>query len=429
MSSVPLTTLFIALGILIFLSAFFSGSETALMTLNRYRLRHLARAGHRGAQLAERLLQRPDRLIGLILLGNNLVNFTASSLATLIALRIGGEAAVAIAVGLFTMVVLIFAEVMPKTLAALRPEALAFPAAWIYTPLLRLTYPLVWAVNTIANGMLRLVGVNSDDSELSHLSSEELRTVVAEAGAMIPKRHQKMLLSVLDLEKVTVEDIMVPRAEIIGIDLSQDWDEVVPQLLESQHSRLPVWQGDIDDMLGVVHLRRLLRPLARNELTREQLNQLMRDPYYVPEGTPLNKQLLNFQRLKRRIALVVDEYGDILGLVTLEDLLEEIVGEFTSDPAAAARDIFPEPDGAFLVNGTANVRQLNRALALQLPTDGPKTLNGLITEHLEAIPEPGTGLLLAGYPVEIVAVSNNQVKTARIRPWKVQLPTPESDGS
>lgn len=426
MSDVPLSTLFLALGLLLALSAFFSGSETALMTLNRYRLKHLAKAGHRGAQIAERLLQRPDRLIGMILLGNNFVNIAASSLATVIALRLGGEAAIAIGAGLLTLVVLIFAEVAPKTLAALNPERLAFPAAWVMFPLLKVFYPVVWVVNLIANTLLRLVGVSPDAQDGTHLSREELRTVVIEAGAMIPKRHQKMLLSILDLEKVTVEDIMVPRAEIVGIDLSQDWDEVVPQLLESQHSRLPVWQGDIDDMVGVVHLRRLLRPLARNELTREQLTQLTAEPYFVPEGTPLNKQLLNFQRLKRRIALVVDEYGDILGLVTLEDLLEEIVGEFTTDPAAAARDFFPEADGTFLVNGTATVRQLNRALALQLPTDGPKTLNGLVTEHLEAIPEPGTGMLLNGYPVEIIAVANNQVKTARIRPWKVQVPAPSA---
>jgi Mg2+/Co2+ transporter CorB len=423
MASIPLSTLFVALGILIVLSALFSGSETALMTVNRYRLRHLAKAGHRGAQVAERLLERPDRLIGLILLGNNLVNFTASSLATLIALRIGGEAAVAIAVGIFTLVVLIFAEVLPKTLAALRPEGLAFGAAWVYSPLLKITYPLVWAINMVANSVLRVFGIRADDTNLSHLSSEELRTVVMEAGAMIPKRHQKMLLSILDLEKVTVEDIMVPRAEIIGVDLSQDWDEVVAQLLECQHSRLPVWDGDIDEILGIIHLRRLLRPLARGELTRDQLMQLVREPYFVPEGTPLNKQLLNFQHLKRRVALVVDEYGDLLGLVTLEDLLEEIVGEFTSDPAAAARDFFPEDDGSFLVNGTANIRQLNRALKMQLATGGPKTLNGLVIEHMEAIPDPGTCMLLSGYPVEIVAISGNQVKTARIRPWKVQSAT------
>lgn len=426
MTELSLEGLFGILAGLIVLSALFSGSETALMTLNRYRLRHLAKAGHKGAQLAEKLLQRPDRLIGLILLGNNFVNVAASTIAALIALRIGGEAALAIGAFLLTLVILIFAEVAPKTLAALRPERLAFPAAWVYTPLLKVLYPLVWLVNVFANGILRLFGVYANESGISHLSSEELRTVVMEAGAMIPERHQRMLLSILDLEKVTVEDIMVPRAEIIGIDLSQDWDDIVGQLLESQHSRLPVWDGDIDNVMGVIHLRRLLRPLARNELTQEQLQGLVREPYYVPEGTPLNKQLLNFQRLKRRIALVVDEYGDILGLVTLEDLLEEIVGEFTTDPAASARDVFPEADGTFLVNGTATVRQLNRALSLQFPTDGPKTVNGLVIEHMEAIPEPGTCMLLAGYPVEIVAVSGNQVKTARIRPWKVQAVTVSS---
>jgi Mg2+/Co2+ transporter CorB len=421
-SELPLTTLFIALGVLLVMSGAFSGSETALMTLNRYRLRHLAKAGHKGAQLAEKLLQRPDRLIGLILLGNNFVNVAASTVATLIAIRIGGDGAVAIGAGLLTLVLLIFSEVAPKTLAANSPERIAYPAAWVYVPLLKLMYPLVWLVNFIANGLLRLLGQRSDGEDLSQMSTEELRTVVIEAGAMIPKRHQKMLLSILDLQKVTVEDIMVPRAEIVGIDLAQPWDDIVTQLLEMQHTRVPVWEGDVEHTVGVVHLRRLLRPLARGELTRDMMLSLVRDPYYVPEGTPLNKQLINFQGLQRRIALVVDEYGEIVGLVTLEDLLEEIVGEFTTDPAAAARDFFPEDGGCFLVSGTATVRQLNRALNMQLSTDGPKTLNGLVFEHMEQIPEPGTSMLLGGYPVEIVAVSNNQVKTARVRPWKVQLP-------
>ena len=420
MANLPLSTLFVALVVLLLMSAFFSGSETALMTMNRYRLRHRAKAGHRGAQLAEKLLQRPDRLIGLILLGNNFVNVAASTVAALITIRVGGEGAVAIGAAILTFVLLIFAEVAPKTLAAIKPEPVAYPAAWIYTPLLKVLYPGVWLINTFANGLLRLLGVNTANAELSQMSTEELRTVVIEAGAMIPKRHQKMLLSILDLQKVTVEDIMVPRAEIIGIDLAQPWEDILAQLLEMQHTRVPVWESDVENTLGVVHLRRLLRPLVRGELTREMLVSLVREPYYVPEGTALNKQLVNFQGLQRRIALVVDEYGEIVGLVTLEDLLEEIVGEFTTDPAAAARDFFPEDDGCFLVSGTATVRQLNRALNMQLPTDGPKTLNGLVFEHMELIPEPGTGMLLGGYPVEIVAVSNNQVKTARVRPWKVQ---------
>lgn len=422
----PLGVLFGILAALIMMSAFFSGSETALMTLNRYRLRHLAKSGHRGAQLAERLLQRPDRLIGLILLGNNFVNVAASTIVALIALRLGGEAALALGAFLLTLVILIFAEVAPKTLAALHPERLAFPAAWLYVPLLKLLYPIVWLTNMVANGLLRLIGVRADDAKLSDLSSEELRTVVIEAGAMIPKRHQKMLLNIFDLEKVTVEDIMIPRAEIVGIDLAHTWDDILLQLLDSQHTRLPVWREDIDSVVGVVHLRRMLRPLARGEMTREAFDALIRDPYFVPEGTSLNKQLIHFQQLKRRIALVVDEYGDIVGLVTLEDLLEQIVGEFTSDPAAGARDFFPEADGSFLVNGTATVRELNRALDLHLSTDGPKTVNGLVIEHMEAIPEPGTSMLIDGYPVEVVAISGNQVKTARVRPWKVQQQPPPS---
>ena len=428
MDEIPLSALFGALILLIFLSAFFSGSETGLMTLNRYRLRHLARAGHRGAGRAQRLLERPDRLIGLILLGNNFVNILASSLATIIALRLLGQAGIAVAAGLLTLVILIFAEVTPKTLAALHPERVAFPAAFIYTPLLKVLYPLVWAVNVIANGILRLFGVSPEDATVQPLSSEELRTVVLEAGAMIPKRHQKMLLNLMDLEKVTVEDIMVPRNEIVGIDVEDEWDEVIRELTTSQYTRLPVFQENIDHVIGFLHLRNVLSPLLRGELDRARLLAAVREPYFIPEATPLNRQLLNFQRERRRIGLVVDEYGDIQGLVTLEDILEEVIGEFTTDPSATLREIVPQNDGSFLVDGTAAVREVNRVLHIHLPTHGPKTVNGLILEYLEAIPEPGTSLLLGGYPVEIVQTKENAVKIARIQPVQHRRPS-ASEGS
>lgn len=425
MNEAPLSALFAILAVLIMLSAFFSGSETALMSINRYRLRHLARGGHRGARLAEALLQRPDRLIGLILLGNNLVNFTASSLATLIALRIGGAYTVAIAIGIFTLVVLIFAELAPKTLAALRPRKLAFPAAYIYYPLLKLTLPFVWLINTFANGFLRLFGVRPDEGDGQSLSSGELRTVVAEAGAMIPKRHQKMLLSILDLESVTVMDIMVPRQDIFAIDLDDDWDTIREQIRVSQHTRVPVYRGELDQVIGVLHLRQVVRVLAENKLTRELLPTLARDAYFVPESTPLNKQLLNFQGLKRRVGLVVDEYGDIQGLVTLEDILEEIVGEFTSDPNATHRDIFQDADGSFVVHGNLSIRTLNKLMRWSLPTKGAKTLSGLIIEFLETIPERGTGLKMAGLSMEIVKMSGTTIRTVRVRP----LPADADAGS
>jgi len=420
--------LFVILAVLLVLSGLFSGSETGLMTLNRYRLRHLSKAGHRGARLAERLLQRPDRIIGLILLGNNFVNIAASMLTTIITLRLFDESALAIAAGLLTLVILLFSEVLPKTFAALRPERIAFPASFVYWPLLKVLYPLVWVVNLVANGILKLFGLSSQESSLRALSGEELRTVVLEAGAMIPRRHQKMLLSILDLQKVTVEDIMVPRNEIVGIDIDEPWDEILDELVNSQHTRLPVFHGSIDHTIGMVHMRRLLNKLARNQLDRDTLLAAARDCYFTPEGTPLNTQLLNFQREKRRIALVVDEYGDIQGLVTLEDILEEIVGEFTSDPASMHRDVFPQPDGTWLVTASANIRHLNRSMGWHLPDDGPKTLNGLITEYLETIPEPGTSVKFNDYPLEIVQTQGNAIKTVRVSP-RIRKPVTHGEQS
>lgn len=416
MDAIPLGALFAALIFLLVLSAFFSSSETGLMTLNRYRLKHLAKAKHPGAMRAQRLLERPDRLIGLILVGNNFVNVLASAIATVIGLRLYGDVGIAIATGALTLVVLIFSEVAPKTLAALHPERIAFPAAFIYIPLLKLLYPLVWIVNQAANGLLRLIGVSTDQTGGHSLSREELRTVVLEAGAMIPKRHQKMLLNLLDLEKATVEDIMIPRNEVVGVDLKDDIDEITDLLTHTQYTRLPVFEESIDHVVGILHLRNIVPLLKRGALTHADLRSVVREPYFIPEGTSLTRQLLNFQRESRRTGLVVDEYGDIQGLVALEDILEEIVGEFTTDPAALNKDITPQEDGSFLIDAGANVRDLNRALHTELPTDGPKTLNGLILEHMEDIPEAGTSLLLAGYPIDIVQTKDNAVKTARIRP-------------
>ncbi len=415
MSDIPLGALFGALFLLILLSAFFSGSETALMTINRYRLRHLKSEGHKGAIRAHRLLQRPDRLIGLILLGNNFVNILASALATIIALRLGGEGVLALTTGLLTLVILIFAEVTPKTLAALHPERLAFPAAFIYGPLLRILYPLVWVVNSIANALLKTVGVTPEDSEDQILSREELRTVVAEAGAMIPKKHQKMLLSIFDLGDAMVEEIMIPRNEMDGIDLEEPLEEIMTEFQNSYYSRLPLYSGSIDNILGIIHIRSAMRAMTRDNFTKESLRDMAKAPYFIPEGTPLSKQLLNFQREKQRFGLVVDEYGDLLGLVTLADVLEEIVGEFTTDPADSIPDVQPQEDGSYLVAGSANIRELVRVYHWELPTDGPRTINGLLLEQLEDIPQPGTSLLIEGYPVEVLQIQDNAVKTVRIQ--------------
>lgn len=391
------------------------------MALNRYRLRHLAQSGHRGALLASRLLDRPDRLIGLILLGNNFVNILASSLATIIALRLMGEAGIAVAAGLLTLVLLIFAEVAPKTIAALHPERIAFPAAWVLAALLRLLWPLVWVVNVLANLVLVPLGVRARDASTEGLSPDELRTVVLEGAALIPQRHRRMLLSILDLQEAAVEDIMVPRNEVAGIDLSDDWEEIRRQITSTEYTRLLVYRESVDNVVGFLHVRKLIALLAdKTRLERGDIEQLLREPYFIPEGTPLNVQLLNFQKQRRRIGLVVDEYGDLLGLVTLEDILEEIVGEFTTDPATMGKYVQALADGAFLVSGAAAIRSLNRRLNLALPVNGPRTVNGLIMEYLEALPEPGTSLMVAGYPIEIVDTDGKRVKTARIgkRQWK-----------
>ena len=410
--------LFAALAGLLILAAFFAGSETALMSLNRYRLRHRASEGSRGARLAEALLKRPDRLIGLILLLSTLVNVAAPILVGFIALKLGGEYLVAFGAALLAFVLLIFCEVAPKTYGALHPESLALPAAYIYTPLLFLLYPFVWVTNLFANGVLRMFGVSRQVAAHS-LSSEELRTVVAEAGAMIPRQHQQMLVSILDLENATVEDIMVPRNEIVGIDVDDDWDRILEQLRQSQHTRLPVYQGEIDRIIGLLHMKQVVHELARGHLDLETLTVAAqaREPYFVPSGTTLNTQLLNFQRNKRRMAFVVDEYGDIQGLVTIEDILEEIVGEFTTDPATMMhKDVHAEADGSFVASASATIRALNRSMRWNLPTDGPKTLNGLIVEFLETIPEPGTTLKMADYMLEVLQTGDNAIKTVRIRP-------------
>ena len=410
---IPLAGLIGLLAVLLVLSAFFSGSETALMSLNRYKLRHKARAGHRGAKMAEKLLERPDRLIGLILLGNNAVNISASALVGVVSVQIGGELGFAIGTAVLTLVVLIFAETAPKTMAALHPERIAFPAAYIYFVLLKVLYPLVWLTNVMANAVLYLLGLRNTDTDGYALSREELRTVVYEAGARISGKYRQMLVSILDLEKVTVDDVMVPHNEIIGINLDDDDDEIQKIIAESQHTRLPVYRDDIDQVVGILHLRNLAN-VADKRVSKDMLQTLLSEPYFVPEGTPLSMQLVQFQRRRERIAMVVDEYGDIQGIVTLEDILEEIVGEFTTDPADEEDDVVKDRADSFLVDATANIRELNRSQGWELPTDGPKTLNGLIVEMLETIPQPATCLKINGYPIEIVEADDNRIRSVRV---------------
>ena len=418
MNETSLTALFITLAGLILLSAFFSSSETGMMSLNRYRLKHMAQTGHKGAKRVHRLLQRTDQLIGIILIGNNFVNIFASAIATVIAIRIWGDAGIAIATVLLTIVILIFAEVTPKTLAALFPEKIAFPASYVLAPLLKILYPVVWAVNLFTGGILKLLRVSPEDIANDHLSREELRTLVNEAGALIPAKHKDMLVSILDLEKVTVTDIMLPRNEVVGIDLDDDLDSILRLLRNSQHTRLPVFKGDINDIQGILHLRNTTKLLQKDDLNKDMILQLCTEPYFVPESTPLNTQLINFQKGRRRFGVVVDEYGEVLGLATLEDILEEIVGEFTTDYASTSPDIIPQNNGTYIIDGTASLRVINKSLSWKLPIDGPKTLNGLITETLENIPDSNVCLRVGGHRVEVLQIKDNVVKAAIVHPKK-----------
>lgn len=417
MSHYHITLLSSMLALLILLSAFFSAAETSLMAINRYRLRHRARMKKRSAILVLRLLKRPDRLLGLILIGNNVANILSSALATLLAVSLFGNEAVIISTLLLTIVVLIFAEVAPKTLAVLYPERVTKLVAFPIFILLKLFYPLVWLINAMANGLLRLFHVNTTSQITEPLSREELRSVVYETSGRLSRQYQNMLLSVLDLNKVTVNDVMVPHHQIIGIDLEWEWSAIQQIIIQSQHDWLPVYRENINHIVGMLHLRELMHTVLVNRvMDKELLIQMAHEPYFVPEHTPLNTQLLNFQRQKKRTALVVDEYGEILGLITLADILEEIVGEFATDMNSTTRLIKGQADGSYLVDASLTLREFNRITQWKLPTQGQRTLNGLIVEYLEAIPHAGTCVLINDYPIEIVFVEENRVKTARVFP-------------
>lgn len=391
------------------------------MSLNRYRLKHLAKNNQWGARKASRLLERPDRLIGLILIGNNFVNILASAIATIIAVRIWGDAGIAIATAGLTLIILIFAEVTPKTLAAMHPERIAFPASMLLTPMLKIFYPLVAGLNMITNNILKLFGVNPADGQNDHLSTEELRTIVNEAGALITQRNQSMLLGVLELSDVTVNDIMIPRNEIEGIDLEKDMDQILSQLSQTKHTRLPVYEGDINQIVGVLHMRNLAQLIQTGKVSKPAIMAVVHEPYFVPESTPLQTQLLNFQSHSRRIGIVVDEYGDVEGIVTLEDILEEIVGELSTEQSHSNQDIHPQDDGSYFIDGQAYVREINKALNWDLPTNGPKTLSGLVIEMLESLPDANVCLDIDYYRLETLQISENLIKSVRV----VELERPE----
>ncbi len=423
METSSLVLLSIATIVLIACSAFFSAAETSMMALNRYRLRHLADQQHAGAKRALRLLDKPDGLIGFVLLGNNFLNVLVTQIATLVTLQLFGQQGLWLASLILTALILIFAEVLPKTIAALHPERLAFPATLLLIPLMALFRPLVASINWLTRLLLRPFNVSADRSRLDPLDREELRTVVKEAGAMIPQKHRDMLFGILDLEKVTVEDIMVPRSDVVAIDFGQEWVDVREQLMTCRHTRVPCYRGSLDNVLGILHLRTLTKLMRHgDEFDISELENLLSEPYYVPMKANLHAQLINFQLEKERMGLVVDEYGDVIGIVTLDDVLEQVVGEFTTVPQFITRAMQPQADGSVLVDASTNLRELNRAFRWNLPEDGPKTLNGLILERLESIPDTGTSLRVGDYTLEIVQSSEHSVRTARIFPPQ---PTPE----
>ena len=418
MDEIPLHTLLIAFVVLLVISAFFSISETGMMALNRYRLRHLAGTGHRGARLTVQLLSRTDRLLGVVLLGNNLVNAAAAALVTVITFRLFGASELALTLGTLTVTfaILIFSEITPKVIGATYPERIAFPAAYVLAPLLKLVYPIVWFINLFVSGLLWLLRLKPQNSQSHTLSMAELRTLVLEGANLLPQKHQNILLNLFDLESITVEDAMTPRNQIEAIDIESTPDQIRRQIATSNHTRLPVYRGRLDDIVGIVHVRKVLNLSEGEQISAETLKEIMREPYFIPLDTPLLTQLQNFQEQQDRMALVVDEYGELKGLLKLEDIFEEIIGEFTThSPLQTARFRRME-DGSIIVEGGSLLRELNRKLGYRFPLDGPKTLNGLILEHLQDIPEPGTSLKLAGYPIEVLQTHDRVIRSVRLLP-------------
>lgn len=398
-------------------SAFFSAAETALMTANRHRLRHQGRLGDRSAQRVLRLLGQPERLLGTVLIGNTLANIAAAAIAALLGLEAGGVIGLVIGVGLLTFAILIIGEVGPKTVASRHPERVAHVSALLLAILIPLMRPLVWVVNITANTLFRLDSIARGEQRLD---SDELRSLVQDV--FMPRQHRSMLLGVLELDNITVDDIMVPRGDVQGIDIEADIDDIVRQLRRTSHTRLPVFRGELNNCVGILHVRNSTRFLGKAGLTKAELLQYVRDPYYVPEGTTLPTQLVQFQKLRRRIALVVDEYGDVQGIVTLEDILAEIVGDFTARIGGSHADMVRQPDGSWLIDGGATIRDINRLLLWQLPVQGPKTLSGLILETLETIPESVLSLRIGDYCLEILQIRDNTVKSVRVIPPR-SMPT------
>ena len=420
----PWYVLLMALAVLLILSAFFSLSETSMMAINRYRLKHLVKEGHPGAILTTRLLSNTDRLLGVILLGNNLLNAAAATLVAVIVSLFFDHNDLALLLGTVgvTFAILVFSEITPKVIAASYPERIALASSYVLTPLLRIFYPLVWFVNLFVKALLVILRLKPRTEDTGHkISVDELKTLVLEAGHFIRQKHQSVLLNLFELENVTVDDVMVPRRQIEAIDLDADDEIIQDQLLTCYHTRLPVYRGALDNVTGIIHVRKVLNRMRSDEITAATLTKIMREPYFIPSGTPLFSQLQLFQENRERMGLIVDEYGEWMGLVTLEDIVEEIIGEFTTHAPSQASTLLKQEDGSVLVEGSSLLRDLNRKLGWNLPIGGPKTLNGLILEYFQDIPEAGTSVKIAGYPMEIIQTQDRVVKVVRIFPAAAPL--------
>ena len=430
MEDMPLHLMLIGLVFLLILSGFFSLSETSMMAINRYRLRHLAKQGHRGARLTVKLLEKTDRLLGVILLGNNLLNTASATLVAIIVATLFAQDDFALFLGTIavTFAILIFSEITPKVIAAAYPERIAIAASYVLTPLLFIFYPIVWFVNLFVRALLVLFRLQPQQGELDQkISTEELKTLVLEGGHFIQHKYQSMLLNLFDLETITVDDVIVPRSQVEAIDLDADDDVIESQLLTCHHTRLPIYRERMDNIVGIVHVRKVLNQMQNGKITAATLEKVMRKPYFIPSGTPLFTQLQLFQENQKRVGLVVDEYGEWMGLITLEDIVEEIIGEFTTHAPTQTSAFQKQDDGSIIVEGGTLLRELNRKLNVQFPLDGPKTLNGLILEHFEDIPEAGIGLNIAGCPMEIIQTKNRVVKTVKIFPSLIASETKPDD--
>ncbi len=413
MDNISTEILIIVLVILFLLSAFFSGSETALMSINKYKMRHQAKLNNKGAKAAKKLLENPDKVIGVILLGNNLTNILITQIATLISLRLYGDIGLAIATGLLTIFILIFAELTPKTIGEMHSEKIAYSSSLLFKPMLIILYPLVFLINFIANSIIKIMGLN-DNTSKSSLTSDELKTVLSEASIKFPKPHLRMLESIIDLEKATVEDIMIPRSDIYGIDIGEDIATVVNNFKSTPYTRIPVYDDNIENLLGLIHIKNIAPMLASNSIDESEIKKLIKKPYYIVSGTSLYRQLLNFQKEKRRIGFIIDEYGDIQGLVTLEDILEEIVGDFTSDPANSEEIIPTDNENIFIIDGGAHVREINQILNINLDAKNAKTINGFILEHIENLPKINDIISIQGHTFKIIENLDNAIKTVHL---------------